>query len=1108
MFVGAFDFNRQEFGIPQLIQFKPTARTPLIFQILAIAVLYAGLGKLGLLMAIPPGYATMVWPSSGVALVAVLFFGFRVWPGVLLGSVLTNIWTGLDTTTLATAVNSLGVPCGIGIGASLQAVAGAFMLQKFAGYPNALSSQRQVFTFLIIGGPIACLTSALIGTSVLLAVGAIPASNFLINFGTWWIGDSIGVFIVSPLAMVWFFRNQEDWKGRQWPVTIPILSTFLIVLAATDFGASWERSRLVLQLEKQANAVASSLYKDLAIHIEIVQSLESYYAATDDVSRAEFRTFVEFPISAHKGIRALSFNPLIPDEKRAEFEQSVREEGYADFKITELDAQGRLIPAAKRPFYIAVNYVEPFEENAKALGYDVNSNPVRRAALDAARDSGQPTATQRLNLVQDTGNDFGVLVITPTYKKGLPHETVEQRRQNLTGYMVGVLGGKEILEPVLKSLDQEGLILRLVDETNPEQEQLLYENEPLENSIYVLEEEGLFGSSIRVERSFPIPFGGRQWLLHVSPNQTYLAQHRPENLWILMLSGMLTVSLIGAYTMVLSGQQSLLRKKVNERTAALTSAIDEAENANRAKSNFLSTMSHEIRTPLNGVLGLAQLLKNSPLEPDQREKVNTILTSGATLLAILNDVLDMSKIEAGGLELEEKTFSLDRLVSTISEPFQNLANDKGLELEILNEVENNLLIKGDPVRLRQILWNLLSNAIKFTEKGQVTLTVKSEPEPAIATDTLAKSKDHLLSFSVLDTGTGIATDQFDTLFDPFTQEDSSITRRHGGTGLGLTIVKQLTELMGGTIDVESSPGSGSQFCVTIPFMDAGSDQASDVTNEKSDEVLQPTQTLNVLVAEDNQVNAVIAKAFIEKFGHSVKHVENGKEAVDLASTGWPDLILMDIHMPEMDGMEATEIIRKSRSARQLPIIGVTAEAFTDRHVLFLKAGMNDILTKPFTEKQLADVLAKNRLIDRRAIDRDNGDLSSASATVPTGPDPKQETPSFLSRPVGDDGRLQELRSQLSSDVVANLLAEAQSNLQHRLDELTQAVQAGNTVKVRETAHAIKGASGSLFAIRLSEMAAEIEQKSNDMASVQALMPDFERASRDTLKWWNSHADTA
>lgn len=539
-------------------------------------------------------------------------------------------------------------------------------------------------------------------------------------------------------------------------------------------------------------------------------------------------------------------------------------------------------------------------------------------------------------------------------------------------------------------------------------------------------------------------------------------------------------------------------------------AQQSAEAANLSKSNFLSRMSHEIRTPMNGVLGLAQLLTDTNLNKDQREKVNTLLSSGQTLLAIINDVLDMSKIEAGGVELENHPFSLKNLISTIASPFQSLADDKGLKLKVTSEIDSDLVVKGDAVRLRQIFWNLLSNAIKFTSEGSIDLTISQRSEPMAG---VSQMKDRLICFTTKDTGSGIASDRIDAIFDPFTQEDNSISRKFGGTGLGLSIVKQLTELMGGKILVSSTIGEGTVIDIYIPFEDASPDESEFVSLRKVQSPLQKAIPLKVLIAEDNDVNAMIARSFLEKFGHEVRHAVNGRLVVEAAKEGWADLILMDIHMPEMDGIDATKEIRKTEIGKNLPIVGLTAEAFTERHAVFIDAGMNGVLTKPFTEQQLAETLAIYRDEDRRLTDRETNPGTAPQENYVITKESKMAIDGLEmpiagaakepeGKPAGNAEKLQELRQQLPSDVVSTLLQQAQETMQGQLSELKQAVENEDSEQIREMAHSIKGVSSSMFCQALSDLAATIEQNATDLALVRGAMPAFEVAVLSALEWWH------
>jgi signal transduction histidine kinase/CheY-like chemotaxis protein len=429
---------------------------------------------------------------------------------------------------------------------------------------------------------------------------------------------------------------------------------------------------------------------------------------------------------------------------------------------------------------------------------------------------------------------------------------------------------------------------------------------------------------------------------------------------------------LASFLVILSVMASglLFFRQVATSGLALSSALDhmraardEAEQASRAKSQFLANMSHEIRTPMNAVLGLAELLLRTDLNEKQRHYTETIFNSGSSLLSLLNDILDLSRIEAGKLVLEQTDFDLRQTVQAIAHLFREAACAKGISLNL--EVAENTphAVRGDQLRLRQTLVNLVGNAIKFTHRGEVAMEV------ALLPGTAAQDKNRLpVRFAVRDTGIGIDPEKCSLIFKTFTQADDSTTRKYGGTGLGLSVSRQLIEMMGGTLEVTSTPGEGALFFFTIPFTAPESPEMlkqslghASVKESAGEDMSSVTGKQRVLVAEDNSVNLAIATEMLEILGYDVDTATDGAEALTAAFKHTYDMILMDCQMPKLDGFDATRRIRTAERERGLgktPIVALTGNAMQGDREACLEAGMDDYLSKPFSMPQLAALCEK------------------------------------------------------------------------------------------------------------------------------------------------------
>ncbi|MBM9549231.1 MASE1 domain-containing protein [Leptospira sp. 201903074] len=890
-----------------------------------VFLLYLIAGKLSLNLSSIDGYSTPVWPPAGLALGFVLIFGNRVWPALFLGAYFTNT-THLPTSeTWIQFIISNPQNITISLGNSTSALLGSYLLKRHSSPNLNIFQANEIVIFFILAGPVTAFISSVIGSLSLFYFKIIYFEFLFQTWITWWMGDSIGIIIFTPLLiLIWKWYEGEEKLLRLIIFASATMSTFVFTLSIFFLTRNWEKEFIKYRIKSDGQIIFAGIENRLLENLRVVKGLGSFISLTEKLNRKYFDAFSKGIMENSDSVTALSWNPLIRHSLRPIAETKLRIDYPGSIGIS-VQKDKKLHPSPEYEEYVYIQYIYPYMENKQAIGFNLLSDAARKEALYHATERQGIDMTGKISLVQSLENNLGFLVLYPV-----------TRWNGEFGFATAVIRIAAIIEKALIGNDQNHLCIKIEELNGPSNigifsKECSHTEEKIFSDFYY-ERQMTIGSHILNIKT-------------IATKEYFLMNLTNASRFLLIISSLLT-GLLGILLLIVMGKEKSIQDIVEKRTFEL-------EKANRVKSEFLANMSHEIRTPMNGVLGMLTLLGQTNIDPEQKDYLENAEKSVLSLLTIINDILDVSKLENKKLEIIAKPTNLNKLCKDVTQLFLADAKKKNLELHVnLIGLDPNLYVLVDENRLRQILINLIANAIKFTFVGSISL------------DVILNNDKRYIVFKVKDTGIGISEGNIPRLFNRFVQLEDSRTKKFEGSGLGLFISKQLVQLMGGEIEVHSRVNEGSTFQFTIPFQET-EQNASPLININS-KLIGTGKNFHILIAEDNLLNQKFVVKIFQKEKIKVSVASNGLEVIQLLDDSLShledrfDMILMDIQMPVLDGMEATKLIRKRNdSYRDIPIIAITANSMDSQLNEYLENGMNAYVKKPIILSELLSTIYQN-----------------------------------------------------------------------------------------------------------------------------------------------------
>jgi signal transduction histidine kinase/integral membrane sensor domain MASE1 len=778
-------------------------------QFLLLAGAYYLAGRLALLLAIPPGYATVIWPAAGVGLAGCYLLGYRFWPAVTLGSALVNLDTAIVLGQgTASLLMSLVAPLVIGLGAGAQAAFGSYLLKRYIGREIALDDVSSVARFLLLGCGLSCLVAASVGTGILWLRGVIVAENVAYNWLTWWVGDGLGVMLAAVLIFSFWAEPQQVWRERRRILPAVILGTATSIVVLFAIISRSEFARQESEFVRRSNQIQQLVSGTLARYDESLHVLASAMQLRVPQNRTEFRRLVGGILERSPGFQGITWTVPVHGDKRREIEQRLSEDYGETLVITQLTENGSRVLAEDRERYMVIRHVEPLAENHVALGFDVSSNQEARVALMRATESRLPAATNPTRLVQETAEETGIVAYFPVFRRSPMGES------ELLGFVAGVFRIETLMHAILAEVDLEGLSLTLDSADTP-------------HSIFHRgNEDSVKGYQPFFEGKWAMHFADREWDLVVSADQSFWANSRsPVFVWVVLAGGMLFTGLLGVSLLVFTGQHFRVKaagEELQRTVSALRSAQNQLVEAEKMASlgGMVAGFAHELNTPIGVVITAISTLIND-LERSERlvRDTDNLVAKQAQLKSLLQraeaaaNIVMVNAQKAAGLVTSFKQVSIDDSSGEVREiNLQEYLGDLFLHLEAscrrhghrLNwHCPKDLNIVSVPSGITQVIYNLVQNSLDHAyldgTSGHLDLEVLRSEEG--------------VQFIYRDDGSGIPSETIGKIFDPF----FTTRRGGGGAGLGLHLVYNIVrQQLRGTISVSSEPGEGTVFTVVLP----------------------------------------------------------------------------------------------------------------------------------------------------------------------------------------------------------------------------------------------------------------------------------------------------